>query len=71
MYQNNNDDRSQYEYHYNYRPNYSEPIQTSEPVMEFTETKKHGRGKRIVAGILAGIIKTLCMRNKQKKEASK
>ena len=56
MYQNNNDDRSQYEYHYNYRPNYSEPIQTSEPVMEFTETKKHGRGKRIVAGILAAVI---------------
>ena len=56
MYQNNNDDRSQYEYHYNYRPNYTEPIHTAEPVVEFTETKKHGRGKRIVAGALAAVI---------------
>ena len=28
----NEQDRNQYEYHYSYRPNYSEPIPTLEPV---------------------------------------
>lgn len=53
MYQNN-DDRSQYEYHYNYRPNYSTP--PTEPVVEFVEKKKRGKGKRVVAGVLCSTL---------------
>ena len=56
MYQNNNDDRSQYEYHYNYRPNYSNPVPAAEPVIEFTEKKRPKRGKRIVASLLAAVL---------------
>ena len=56
MYQNNNDDRSQYEYHYNYRPNYSEPIPTAVPVMEFVERRRRRRGKRITATILCCVL---------------
>ena len=58
MYQNNNtnnDDRSQYEYHYNYRPSYTDPIPAADPTVEFVE-KKSGIGKRIVAGVLAAAI---------------
>ena len=56
MYQNNNDDRSQYEYHYNYRPNYAEPARSPEPVVEFVEKREHSRGKRIVAGVLCATL---------------
>ena len=43
----NEQDRNNYEYHYSYRPNYSEPIPTLEPVQP---AKRHGIWKRVTAG---------------------
>ena len=48
----NEQDRNQYEYHYSYRPNYSEPIPTLEPV----QPKGHSIWKRVTAGVLCGTL---------------
>ncbi|MDE7244616.1 MAG: S1C family serine protease [Oscillospiraceae bacterium] len=50
---NDDNDRSSYEYHYRYRPDYSEPIPMLEPV-EPKKPKKTGR--RIVAGVLCAAL---------------
>lgn len=54
MYQNDPNDKSQYEYHYTYRSpyDYSEPIDI-EPV---EEPKKRGRGARIIALVLCASL---------------
>ena len=49
----NEQDRNNYEYHYSYRPNYSEPIPTLEPVQP---AKRHGVWKRVTAGVLCGAL---------------
>lgn len=49
----NEQDRNNYEYHYSYRPNYSEPIPTLEPVQP---AKRHGIWKRVTAGVLCGAL---------------
>ena len=56
MYQNDQNDRSQYEYHYNYRSlnEYTEPHYTA-PVEEYVP-KKRGTAKRIVALVLCGAV---------------
>ena len=48
----NEQDRNNYEYHYSYRPNYSEPIPTLEPV----QPKGHSIWKRVTAGVLCGTL---------------
>jgi len=58
MYQENNNSgessRSRYEYHYSYRPDYSEPVPTwSEPE---PPKKKSRRGLKIVAGVLCAAL---------------
>ena len=52
----NENDRSQYEYHYSYRPNYEEPLPTPEPVAEPTVKKPRRRWKRALAGVLCGAL---------------
>ena len=52
MYSDNENERSNYEYHYSYRPESGEPIPALTPV----EPKKRGRGKKIVAGVLCGAL---------------
>ena len=39
---NQNNDRTPYEYHYRYRPDYSEPIPTLEPAVEMRPKKPAG-----------------------------
>ena len=51
---NNHQDRTPYEYHYRYRPDYSEPLPALEPSAEFQKPKKTGR--RIVAGVLCAAL---------------
>ena len=56
MYQDDhNNDKSQYEYHYTYRTpyNYSEPV---DAVEEYVPKKRGGMAKRIIAGVLCGVI---------------
>ena len=48
----NEQDRNNYEYHYSYHPNYSEPIPTLEPV----QPKGHSIWKRVTAGVLCGTL---------------
>ena len=50
---NQNNDRTPYEYHYRYRPDYSEPIPTLEPAVEMRPKKT---GRRIIAGLLCGTL---------------
>ncbi len=50
---NQNNDRTPYEYHYRYRPDYSEPIPTLEPAVEMKPKKT---GRRIIAGLLCGTL---------------
>ena len=57
MYQDDHNDRSQYEYHYSYRT----PRPSAEPVFEqtvvdYVPRKRHSLGKRIVAGVLCGVL---------------
>ena len=52
MYNDNENERSNSEYHYSYRPESGEPIPALTPV----EPKKRGRGKKIVAGVLCGAL---------------
>lgn len=56
MYQDDHNDRSQYEYHYSYRPpaQNTEPLYTA-PVEEYVP-KKRGMAKRIVALALCGAV---------------
>ncbi len=54
MYQNDHDDKSRYEYHYNYRPAYNEPIPS--PAEEYSEQKPRRLGLRITALVLAAAI---------------
>ena len=55
MYPNeNNNERSNYEYHYTYRPSGGEPLPSLEPVPP--QKHKTGLGKRIVAGVLCGTL---------------
>ena len=53
MYGENND-RSSFEYHYSYQPNYGEPVPTLEPVPP--KKAKGGRGKKILAVLLAAAL---------------
>ena len=48
----NNNDRSSFEYHYSFRPDYDEPIPTLQPV----QPKKRGQAKKVVAGVLCGAL---------------
>ena len=52
MYHDDND-RSSYEYHYRFHPDYSEPIPTLEPVRREPPKKT---GRRIVAGVLCAAL---------------
>ncbi len=56
MFQDDNNDKSQYEYHYSYRPaaQHIEPVYTT-PVEEYVP-KKRGTAKRIVALVLCGAV---------------
>ena len=56
MYNENN--QNNYEYHYSYRPDYNEPLPTPEPGQPTQPQRpsRHGRAKRIVAGVLAGVL---------------
>lgn len=58
MYQNDNNDKSRYEYHYNYRPAYNEPATC--PAEEPVAPKKRRLGIRITAFVLAGALLLGC-----------
>ena len=53
MYGENND-RSSFEYHYSYQPNYSEPIPTLEPVQP--KQPRRGRWRKLTAVLLAAAL---------------
>lgn len=57
MYNDNERNNSNNEYHYSYRPNYDEPLPEIQPVPEPGEHKpRHSRAKRITAAILCGAL---------------
>ena len=53
MYGENND-RSSFEYHYSYQPNYSEPIPTLEPVQP--KQPRRGRWRKLSEYLLIRFI---------------
>jgi len=55
MYLDNNDGNNG-EYHYSYRPNYNEPLPTSELPQEIAPRKPKKTGRRIVAGALCATV---------------
>lgn len=54
MYQEDHNDRSQFEYHYSYRTPDTPPV--SEPVMEYVPKKRGGAAKRITAAVLCAAL---------------
>lgn len=56
--ENEQNNQNNYEYHYSYRPDYTEPLPSPEPTQSTQPQKpsRHGKAKRIVAGVLAGVL---------------
>lgn len=56
--ENEQNNQNNYEYHYSYRPDYTEPLPSPEPTQSTQPQKpsRHGKAKRIVAGVLAGVM---------------